>query len=439
MGMLVISGCYQSGWEKILAAFPATTDFSDSFDKLFYASESLDPVKIRQPLVVTPLLQEEISKRVADRQQAPLIIPDSRNAWILDFWAERFPEARFLLFYSDVGNAFANAFLAGIAPQQFLDCWLSTNRQFLAFQRRYRQRTVLLNAESAAHHPGAMNTVLQQFGIVPGVNLATAAIPPVELPTEGLLAGNLLAGQAEVRLLSGELEASAQPLAGHELPPSFPTPAELFAQYQRRKTADLEIQVKLNEGKRQHQALESAYKEAVQENELLILQLQQVQEELEATFLQKQQLELACDRVVPQPQQPVREGTKPPSAKSKNKGLLKKLRDLFKGKKGREKAQRKLLSAQVKLLRDSGLFNEEWYLRRYPDVARAGIDPVKHYLKHGVAEARNPSPDFDTQCYLAANPDVVASGMNPLVHYLSYGKKEGRKPMKAIDLGREFQ
>jgi hypothetical protein len=97
------------------------------------------------------------------------------------------------------------------------------------------------------------------------------------------------------------------------------------------------------------------------------------------------------------------------------------------------------LAAQVKLLRDSGLFNEEWYLRRYPDVARADIDPIKHYLKHGVAEARNPSPDFDTQCYLAANPDVVASGMNPLVHYLSYGKREGRKPMKAIDLGREFQ
>ncbi|TWT17608.1 hypothetical protein [Luteimonas wenzhouensis] len=78
------------------------------------------------------------------------------------------------------------------------------------------------------------------------------------------------------------------------------------------------------------------------------------------------------------------------------------------------------------LLRKSRLFDEAWYLLRYGDVARRNVDPVKHYLRHGAAEGRDPGPAFSTRGYLERYPDVAASGINPLVHYLRHGMQEGR-------------
>jgi hypothetical protein len=83
---------------------------------------------------------------------------------------------------------------------------------------------------------------------------------------------------------------------------------------------------------------------------------------------------------------------------------------------------------QIKQLLASGLFDEEWYINYYPDVANDGVDPVEHYIRHGAMEYRNPSTLFDTRFYLDTYPDVAASGVNPLTHYITHGKKEGRKP-----------
>jgi ubiquinone/menaquinone biosynthesis C-methylase UbiE len=74
------------------------------------------------------------------------------------------------------------------------------------------------------------------------------------------------------------------------------------------------------------------------------------------------------------------------------------------------------------------MFDADYYLQAYPDIAEARVDPVEHYLTCGAAEGRNPSPLFDTVAYLQQNPDVAASNMNPLVHYLLYGAAEGRSP-----------
>ena len=41
-----------------------------------------------------------------------------------------------------------------------------------------------------------------------------------------------------------------------------------------------------------------------------------------------------------------------------------------------------------KLLQKEGLFDAEEYLRLNPDVAAGGIDPLIHYLLHGLAEGR---------------------------------------------------
>jgi len=71
-------------------------------------------------------------------------------------------------------------------------------------------------------------------------------------------------------------------------------------------------------------------------------------------------------------------------------------------------------------------FDEEFYLTTYPDVAAAGIDPIRHYLDTGWHEQRDPSLLFSTRFYMDNNPDVVAAGVNPFFHFIAAGKAEGR-------------
>lgn len=71
-------------------------------------------------------------------------------------------------------------------------------------------------------------------------------------------------------------------------------------------------------------------------------------------------------------------------------------------------------------------FDSDFYRTKYPDIAVAGIDPIRHYLDTGWREGRDPSLEFSTQFYVENNPDVVAAGVNPYYHYLVAGKAEGR-------------
>jgi len=76
----------------------------------------------------------------------------------------------------------------------------------------------------------------------------------------------------------------------------------------------------------------------------------------------------------------------------------------------------------------SGLFDSRYYLEQYQDVAKAGCDPLMHFIDFGANEGRNPSPLFDTAYYCRSNPDVVAEGVNPLLHFILHGRNEGRLP-----------
>jgi hypothetical protein len=82
--------------------------------------------------------------------------------------------------------------------------------------------------------------------------------------------------------------------------------------------------------------------------------------------------------------------------------------------------------AQLEAIRSSELFDAEWYLRQYPDVAADGADPALHYLQFGGLELRRPGPEFDAREYFRRNPDVMQAGMNPLLHYVLHGRAEGR-------------
>ena len=54
----------------------------------------------------------------------------------------------------------------------------------------------------------------------------------------------------------------------------------------------------------------------------------------------------------------------------------------------------------VSEIQASGLFDREWYLKQYLDVAEAGVDPLVHYVNAGAAEGRQPGPQFDVTWYL---------------------------------------
>jgi hypothetical protein len=56
-------------------------------------------------------------------------------------------------------------------------------------------------------------------------------------------------------------------------------------------------------------------------------------------------------------------------------------------------------SGDAALIRNSGLFDADFYRARYPDVADSGLDPVDHYLQVGAAKGYDPSPLFDTGYY----------------------------------------
>jgi GT2 family glycosyltransferase len=74
------------------------------------------------------------------------------------------------------------------------------------------------------------------------------------------------------------------------------------------------------------------------------------------------------------------------------------------------------------------LFDRQWYLSSYQDVADSGMDPLDHYLSSGASEGRMPNQFFDSAWYLRTYPDVANAGVNPLAHYASSEAKEGRDP-----------
>lgn len=86
----------------------------------------------------------------------------------------------------------------------------------------------------------------------------------------------------------------------------------------------------------------------------------------------------------------------------------------------------KEIQDHIRTLQNSELFDAEWYLAQYSDVALLGLSPEEHYLRVGALLMRDPSPRFSTGYYLDANSDVAGCGMNPLLHYLYHGHKEKR-------------
>lgn len=86
------------------------------------------------------------------------------------------------------------------------------------------------------------------------------------------------------------------------------------------------------------------------------------------------------------------------------------------------------------IIKRSGLFDSKYYLKKYKDVLFADTDPLKHYVKFGVFEGRNPNNYFSTYNYLRVYLDVKKAEVNPLRHFITFGKKEGRLPSPRVNI-----
>lgn len=82
------------------------------------------------------------------------------------------------------------------------------------------------------------------------------------------------------------------------------------------------------------------------------------------------------------------------------------------------------------LIRQSRLFDEQWYSRTYRNLIRHRHDLLGDYITAFEADGnRDPGPLFSTSAYLELNPDV--RGMHPMLHLVEHGMAEGRTAFSA--------
>lgn len=102
---------------------------------------------------------------------------------------------------------------------------------------------------------------------------------------------------------------------------------------------------------------------------------------------------------------------------------------------GRTRRKRKRVSndSGMAVVLNSGLFDPDWYMAEYPDVAKYQEGALAHYFDYGAVEGRNPNSCFSTCWYQKTYPEVGLSGMNPLQHYVVAGSMAGLKPTEDFD------
>ena len=93
----------------------------------------------------------------------------------------------------------------------------------------------------------------------------------------------------------------------------------------------------------------------------------------------------------------------------------------------------RLDAGDLLIVQRSGLFAEQWFLERNPDLAEAGVDALAHYCRYGWREGRWPNPYFDPAWYVSRNRDVRENDLEPLLHYIEHGEAEGRQPVEWFD------
>lgn len=55
------------------------------------------------------------------------------------------------------------------------------------------------------------------------------------------------------------------------------------------------------------------------------------------------------------------------------------------------------------------------------------VDPFEHFMHEGWRRGHDPNADFSTSYYLRRSPDIAKAGINPFAHYILHGRAEKRQ------------
>lgn len=87
-----------------------------------------------------------------------------------------------------------------------------------------------------------------------------------------------------------------------------------------------------------------------------------------------------------------------------------------------------ILSGSMEGRAPGPLFNPKWYEGTYPEAKLSDAGPLSYHFRIGRALGNNPNALFDTAWYLAFYPDLATAGMDPVEHYILHGAAERRDP-----------
>lgn len=78
---------------------------------------------------------------------------------------------------------------------------------------------------------------------------------------------------------------------------------------------------------------------------------------------------------------------------------------------------------------DWPLFDEAWYLQRYPEVALAGLDARMHFRERGEASGYRPNPLFDSGWYATQHAAELECDESPLAFFIERGGVDRPNPL----------
>ena len=188
MKIVVATGCPIGGWEMVLPVLAQMGLEPGGNDLVQWQCDSSstnglpDLKRINEALQPQPEMIGRIKELQQGSSAGTLFLADSRNLQLLDLWAEEYPQAKFLLFYTLAEMAVTEAVLKGFDLGQSLDVWQEANLRLLHFQRYHRQQALLLDAEAVVRKPRELIPVCEQIGLTlqceKDIVAASTQIPP---------------------------------------------------------------------------------------------------------------------------------------------------------------------------------------------------------------------------------------------------------------------
>ncbi len=519
----------------------------------------------------------DTEKQISDTFNNELVLTEQQWKFIPPVYLDAYQEdeSKYLLFYRNPIVGLSLAINQGLLLNDYINNWLGSARCLIGFQKLNRQNSLLMDYDAFIANPSALLKSLGKIGIDINLESFLQVSLPENRTTEGhdFFAGSVLLGQhRELQQTLIELQASSI-MSKYWAKPSLKQAFFEVEQYQEKvaqfnkqnlivkeligrveqqsnkvlllESQNNEIQVQITKANKaseqlriesdQKEQLLLGLKERESENELLLLQLHQVQEELEQTFLDKKALERVTQesQALKEKQSNTLTGmrnevnelkqtlattqSKKDEAQSENELLLlqlhqvqEELEQTFLDKKALERvtqesqalkekqsntltgmrnevnelkqtlattqskkdeaqSENELLLLQLHQVQEEleyyyldnekykntvkrlkirivnsasnkekikinknelrVLFNKEWYKKQSGKVFR----PLSHYLSKGGKSQFNPHPLFDAKYYIQHN-HLENLKENPLIHFLSIGAINGLSPHPLFDI-----